>query len=201
MGHHVVFGILGFLRLLHDKFKFTPFDSLLQQRAEEDPNYGLSNVLDADLFALLYTAVYTMYLCDNTGVIITKEKFVPLLKNSSLYMVRNFRSLCNRELAKFSVRASSGLRGGSAPSMTMANARKLKNYFSMLHHAYLFISKPIGHPIHDDTFTDDDLSMRNLVDENQQEVSNFARRLVQNQRSVASTPSSVNTQRSEDATQ
>ena len=101
MGRHVVFEIMGFLRLLHDRFKFTPFDSLLQPRAEEDPNYGLSNVINADLFALLYTAIYTMYLCDNSGVIITKEKFIPLLKNSSLYMVRYFRALCTRESSKF----------------------------------------------------------------------------------------------------
>ena len=65
----------------------------------------------------------------------------------------------------------------------------------------MFISKPIGHPIDEDTNFDDDLSLRNLVDENQQEVSNFARRLIQNQRAVASTPSSVNTQRSDEATQ
>ena len=88
------YGILGFLRLLHDRFKFTPFDSLLTKGAENEADYGLSNVLNADLFAFLYTAVYTMYLCDNSGILITKEKFIPLLKNSSLFLFRYLKCLC-----------------------------------------------------------------------------------------------------------
>ena len=136
MGRHVCFGILGFLRLLHDRFKFTPFDSLLTKGAENDPDYGLSNVLNADLFALLYTAIYTMCLCDNAGITITKEKFVPLLKNSSLFLFRYFKTLCARELGKFSVRGN--VRGSTSNAMTLSSARKLKNYFTLLNHSYLF---------------------------------------------------------------
>ena len=136
MGRHVCYGILGFLRLLHDRFKFTPFDSLLTKGAENETDYGLSNVLNADLFALLYTAVYTMYLCDNSGIMITKEKFVPLLKNSSLFLFRYFKSLCTRELNKFSGRS---VRGAG----TLATARRLKNFFTLLHNSYLFLTKPL----------------------------------------------------------
>ena len=107
MGRHVCFGILGFLRMLHERFKFTAFDTLLLPEAENDENYGLSNILNPDLFALLYTAIYLMSLCDNIGIAITKEHFIPLLKNSSLYIVRYFRLLCVRELSKFSVRSLS----------------------------------------------------------------------------------------------
>ena len=126
MGRHVCYGILGYLRMLHDRFKFTAFDTLLRPDAETEETYGLSNVLNTDLFALLYTAMYTMYLCENAGVVITKEKFIPLLKNNSLFMVRYFRSLCVRELAKFSVvRSAVTSRGGNNSSLTLSSARKL----------------------------------------------------------------------------
>ena len=183
------YGILGFLRLLHERFKFTAFDTLLTKGAENDPDYGLSNVLSADLFALLYTAVYSMCLCDNYGMIITKESFIPLLKNSSLFLFRYFKTLCTRELARFSVRGI--VRGSTSNSMTLSSARKLKNYFTLLNSSYLFLTKPLGHPVDMPLDFGEDFGSSQQVEETVHETSNFARRMQTNQRLMASTPSST----------
>lgn len=191
MGRHVCFGILGFLRMLHERFKFTAFDTLLLPEAENDENYGLANILNPDLFALLYTAIYLMCLCDNFGIEITKEHFIPLLKNSSLYIVRYFRQLCARELSKFSVRSFS-----ASSSARVGHATKLKSYFNLLYQSYLSISKPLGYSIRKDVDIGDH-SIRNVDDYDQSDMlfytrSNFARKIASSiaEPSIRSTPSS-----------
>ena len=122
MGRHVCYGIMGFLRLLHDRFKFTLFDTLLQYGAENDVNYGLSIVINPDLFVLLYTAANSMYLCDNTGF---ADNFIPFLKNSSLFLFRYFKTLCTRELNKFSVwPALMGRSNSGIPTRLLGHRRR-----------------------------------------------------------------------------
>ena len=100
---------------------------------------------------------------------------------TKFFLFRYFKSLCARELSKFSARS---VRGAG----TLANARRLKNYFTLLHNSYLFLTKPLGHPVETslefgDEFVEDEKSV--------QEPSNFARRMQLTQRSMASTPLST----------
>ncbi len=73
-------------------------------------------------------------------------------------------------------------------------ARKLKNFFSLLHNSYMFITKTIGNHVDKAAENSDDFTSRNHVEEPIALSTNFARRLFQVQRAVTTTPCSVNTQ-------
>ena len=129
--------------MLHIKFKFTSFDTLLSPEAEKDENYGLSNVMNVDLFALLYTALYTISLCDHSGVGISKDLFLPILKNGSLSIVRYFKQICASELKRFSVRFY--VLSPKLNLTPLSYARKLKSYFKLLYESHLSFNKPLGY--------------------------------------------------------
>lgn len=186
-----MFAVMGYLRLFKDKFKFTGFDTLLAPDAELEENYGLSNVLNVDLFALIYTAIYIINLCNHSGVPITKELFLPVLKNSSLFIVRYMRGLCATELKRFSVHYFNP-RGSSVGSKRQFGLR-LKGTFNLLQSAFLFLNKPLGFS---NLYYGNSSSQRSLpFEENDISdmtssslVSNFARRMGTSLARVQSTP-------------
>ena len=103
---------------------------------------------------------------------------------TKFFLFRYFKSLCARELSKFSARS---VRGAG----TLANARRLKNFFTLLHNSYLFLTKPLGHPVKTSLEFGDEFGSSQQDEDSVQETSNFARRMQQTQRLMASTPLST----------